>query len=107
MTVKIDRQLCNGCGNSQESRCMRICPGDLFKKDSDNKAVIREKKDCWDCAACVKECPNQAIAMHLPVQVGGRGATLQARKEQKKIIWTLKKPDGENEIFIIEAEKTI
>lgn len=105
MTVRINRELCNGCGNCTESRCMRICPGDLLAKDAENKAFIREKKDCWDCAACVKECPRQAIAMHLPVQVGGRGSTLQAKKDKNKIIWTLKTAEGKEEVFTIEAEK--
>jgi len=99
MTVRINRQLCNGCGDREESCCMRICPGDLFKKDTENKAVIREKKDCWDCAACIKECPRQAIEMYLPTQIGGRGAILQAKKYPHKIVWTLKKANGEEEIF--------
>lgn len=80
---------------------MRVCPGDLLYKNNQNKCQIRDKRDCWDCAACVKECPRQAIEMYLPPQLGGRGAALKAKTNGGSINWTLVKPDGSNETFDI------
>lgn len=101
MTIRINCSLCNGCGNSKEPLCVRVCPGDLLYKNSQNKCEIRDARDCWDCAACVKECPRQAIEMYLPVHLGGRGATLKAKTDGGKINWILTKPDGSKEIFEI------
>ncbi|SJZ78798.1 4Fe-4S dicluster domain-containing protein [Selenihalanaerobacter shriftii] len=101
MTVRIDKKLCNGCGNKDESCCMRICPGNLLYKTKNNKAEIRDKADCWDCAACVKECPRQAIEVYLPVEIGGRGSTLKAKDLGNEIVWTLKTQDGSVEEFTI------
>ncbi|GAB6099984.1 ferredoxin family protein [Halanaerocella petrolearia] len=102
MAVKINKELCNGCGKCKESRCMRICPGNLLYKTENNKAKIRDERECWDCGACVKECPNQAIEMYLPAEVGGRGSTLKAKNLGEEIIWTLQKADGSKEEFEIQ-----
>lgn len=101
MTVRINRSRCNGCRDVAEPRCVMVCPGDLLYKDALNKCVIRDPRDCWDCAACVKECPRQAIEMFLPVQIGGRGATLKAKTGKSRITWQLTKPDGSKEVFKI------
>ncbi|ADG83091.1 4Fe-4S ferredoxin [Thermincola ferriacetica] len=103
MPVKVDKNLCNGCGNATEPRCVRVCPGDLLFKDSANRCAVRDPRDCWDCAACIKECPRQALEMYLPVQIGGRGATLKAKSEQGVLSWFLTKPDGTTETFIIKT----
>lgn len=105
MTVRIDRSRCNGCGKMKEPGCAAVCPGDLLYRDSSHKCAIRDPRECWDCAACVKECPRQAIEMYLPVQIGGRGSTLKARTGKDKIIWRLTKPDGSEEIFEIYTKK--
>lgn len=107
MSIRIDKSICNGCGNAKEPCCVRICPGDLLFKDKDGKAEIRDVRDCWDCAACVKECPRQAIEMYLPAQIGGRGSTLKAKKERDRIVWTVKRPDGVEEIIEVENAKII
>ncbi|MFA5882064.1 MAG: 4Fe-4S binding protein [Eubacteriales bacterium] len=104
MTVRIDSLRCSGCGREKEPRCVTVCPGNLLYKDSSNKCVIRDPEDCWDCAACVKECPRQAIEMFLPVQIGGRGSTLQAKTEKGRITWLLTKPDGREEVFEIQTQ---
>jgi len=104
MSVRINKLSCNGCGDMVEPRCVRVCPGDLLYKDMSGQCNIREPRDCWDCAACVKECPRQAIEMFLPVQIGGRGSTLQAKTGPGRIIWQLTKPDGTREIFEIVTQ---
>ena len=93
--------MCNGCGNAKEPNCMKVCPGDLLYMDASGRGAIRDSRDCWDCAACVKECPRQAIEMFLPVQIGGRGSTLKAKAEKGRITWHLTKPDGSTEEFEI------
>lgn len=102
MTIKINKKLCNGCGNCQQSKCSKICPCDLLYKGEDNKAKIRDKADCWDCAACVKKCPRGAIELYLQPEVGGRGSTLIATNLDGKIVWKLKRKDGEIKEFEIK-----
>lgn len=101
MSIRIDQDKCNGCGTRREGRCALVCPGDLLYKDDNNRCNIRDARDCWDCASCLKECPRQAIEMFLPVQIGGRGSTLTARQQKGKVIWKLTKTDGTVEIFDI------
>ncbi|MFX1411705.1 MAG: indolepyruvate ferredoxin oxidoreductase subunit alpha [Promethearchaeota archaeon] len=54
--MKIEVELCNGCGN-----CVIICPVQAIKL-IDNKAVINKDK-CVECAVCklYADCPVQAI----------------------------------------------
>ncbi|BAF58421.1 MAG: 4Fe-4S binding protein [Pelotomaculum sp.] len=101
MAVRVNRSLCNGCGDMAEPMCVAVCPGDLLYRDESNRCAVRDWRDCWDCAACVKECPRQAIEMFLPVQIGGRGSTLTARSGRGRITWKLTRPDGKEEIFEI------
>lgn len=101
MTIRIDRTKCSGCPGKTEPGCAAVCPGDLLFRDAENKCAIREQKDCWDCAACVKECPRQAIEMFLPIQIGGRGSTLKAKTLKDKIIWKITKPDRVEEVIAV------
>ena len=107
MTIQIDCDRCDGCQRSKEAPCARVCPGGLFAKDSDGKSVIRTPEDCWDCAACVKECRREAISLFLPVESGGRGSTLTARKKRGGVQWTLTDRAGKVEIIFTASEKII
>lgn len=106
MTVRINGNICNGCDNAREPRCVMVCPGDLLYKDRFNKSRIRDPRDCWDCAACIKECPRGAIEMLLPVQLGGRGSTLKAITEKGRMIWQLTTPEGKVLLFAIRNKIT-
>ena len=75
--------------------CVRDCPGDLMFIKENDKATITDNADCWDCAACVKVCPTQAITMRLPTSLVVRGVTLRGRAMRHKTTWTLKLRDGE------------
>ena len=48
---------CVGCGN-----CVATCPVDVFRMDTAlGKAVVCYPQDCGCCAACLYDCPVQAI----------------------------------------------
>ena len=102
MSVRIDKDRCNGCGKLKETLCAAVCPGDLLYKDNNGLCALREPKDCWGCAACLKECPQQAIEMFLPIQIGGRGSTIAARTVGEKMIWQLNKINGQQEKFTMQ-----
>lgn len=84
----------------------RFVRGDLLFRNPSGKCAIRDSRDCWDCAACVKACPRQAIEMVLPAQIGGRGSTLKAHQKKNTVMWTLTKPDGTFENFEILVKTT-
>ncbi len=56
MKVKIDKEVCIGCGS-----CVAICP-DVFELNDNNKAEVKEEESG---SACIKEaeeiCPVDAI----------------------------------------------
>lgn len=84
---------CNGCG-----ACEEICPGDLMVV-RDGKASCRATRDCWDCMSCVKACPNQALEIRLPYQLGYYPAKLVPEVHDKEIVWTCTDINGKTEVF--------
>ena len=55
--VRIDPELCNGCGI-----CVKICPTDVFRMGKKSKkAVIKYRDDCMLCEYCIADCPTNAI----------------------------------------------
>jgi len=95
MGIHVDTQLCNRCGTADEPLCVRDCPGDLMFIREDGKAAITDNRECWDCAACVKVCPTQAISMQLPPSIAIRGASLKSRAFKHKTSWSIQVRDGE------------
>jgi adenylylsulfate reductase subunit B len=94
MGIHVDEQVCNRCGTAEEPMCVRDCPGDLmFIKDND-KAAIVDNRECWDCAACVKVCPTQAIRMQLPESLAVSGVSLHGRALKHKTVWRIRLRDG-------------
>jgi len=47
---------CIGCKNTV---CVTVCPVDCFREDAENLWI--DPDECIDCAACVPECPVNAI----------------------------------------------
>ena len=48
---------CDGCGH-----CVDICPSDIMHIDKTyRRAYNIEPNMCWECYACVKACPQNAI----------------------------------------------
>ena len=100
MGIYIDHNLCNSCGFPEsETPCNMACPGDLIFMQEDGKAQICSNADCWDCAACIKICPQQAIDIRLPFEIVGKKATLKARAYREKTIWTAHDEEGNEKIF--------
>jgi len=95
MTVRIDLTLCNGCTDRPESICEEICPGDLLYR-KDGKAFLREPSDCWDCFACVKECPSKALSIELPFQISESRQRLTACMKENSILWRLVDQEGKD-----------
>lgn len=89
MSIKIDRQKCNGCG-----KCRAVCPGSLLYVDDDGKSEIRYPKECWGCTSCVKECDRQAICYYLGADMGGRGSFLYTKRQASLLHWIVVAPDG-------------
>lgn len=89
MSIKINEDLCVGCG-----RCMSVCPGTLIYKDENNKAYIKYPKDCWGCSSCVKECSKRAISIYLGADIGGRGSLMTVTKEYGILHWQIKETNG-------------
>ena len=104
MGIFIDHNLCNGCGYPQsETPCNTACPGDLIFMESNGKAEICSNADCWDCAACIKICPQQAIELKLPFEIAGKKGSLKARAYREKTVWTSQDKGGKEEVFETSA----
>jgi len=88
MSIQIDKDKCIGC-----KRCSNICPGNLICMDN-NKAFIKNAKDCWGCTACLKECPTGAIKYFLGVDMGGKGGYLYTRSRKNHIEWHIVSSDN-------------
>ena len=56
MPVKIDRDLCIGCG-----ACVGVCPTESLSLDEEGKSQVSEET-CIDCGACIATCPVEAIS---------------------------------------------
>ncbi len=59
VTIRIDHELCNGCG-----ACVEVCPQGVYELNDDDLAEARNVGDCVSCAACQGECPVDAIVEH-------------------------------------------
>lgn len=104
MGIYIDHNLCDGCGYPQsETPCNMACPGDLIFMQSNGKAQICCNADCWDCAACIKICPQQAIEIRLPFEIVGKENSLKARAYREKTIWSAKDEAGNEHVFETNA----
>lgn len=90
---------CVGCGD-----CEDICPGDLMVVDEESKtAYCRSLRDCWDCMACIKACPEGALETRIPYQLGYYPAKLIPKMGDKQIEWTCIDINGNVEKFIVKT----
>jgi len=63
------------------------------------KAFNVEPDLCWECYACVKTCPQSAIAMRGYGDVVPLGASLTPLRGTDSIMWTVKFRSGETKRF--------
>ena len=55
VTLRLDQELCVGCG-----RCLEVCPHGVLKMES-GKAALALRDACMECGACARNCPTRAI----------------------------------------------
>jgi len=97
MSIEINRLCCVGCG-----ACESVCPGSLIRV-RDGVAYIDNPERCWGCAACVKDCPVQAIALFLGADMGGLGGRMTVRREDTRLHWTIRLPDGTTKTIVTDS----
>ncbi len=85
---------------------MYICPHDLMLLDNDGsvtghamKAFNQEPEQCWECYACVKICPQQAIEIRHYADVVPLGASVQPLRGSESIMWSIKFRNGNRKRF--------
>jgi adenylylsulfate reductase subunit B len=97
--VRTDK--CDGCKSRDKPACVYICPHDLMMLDVDGsrtghamQAFNQEPEQCWECYACVKICPQNAIEVRHYADVVPLGASVQPLRGSDSIIWTIKFRNG-------------
>ena len=59
----IDDNKCNKCGI-----CADICPVDVYYGSKSKEVpIVSYGDDCYFCAACIIECPTDAITLRYPL----------------------------------------
>jgi len=64
MPPVIDEERCTLCGT-----CYDRCPTDVFTPAGDEPPCVAYPEECWHCAACVIDCPAEAVVLDLPLQM--------------------------------------
>ncbi len=88
---------CDGCGE-----CVDICPSDIMHIDSTyRRAYNIEPNFCWECYACVKACPQNAIDVRGYAEFAPMGHSVRVLREEAKntISWKIIFRDGREKNF--------
>ena len=101
MSIRIQKSKCAGCG-----RCIEACPGNLIKKDKENKAFIRQVRDCWGCTSCIKECPVYAIRFYLGADIGGMGGLVHTEEKGDILNWIIERSDGSAKVIAVNRKES-
>jgi adenylylsulfate reductase, subunit B len=109
--VRTDK--CDGCKGLDKTACMYICPHDLMKLDRDGtetghamKAYNQEPEQCWECYACVKMCPHNAIEVRHYADVVPLGGMVQPLRGTHSITWTIRFRNGNVKRFKFPVRTT-
>ena len=96
MPTYVDPNACNACAEEHQGPlCVYICPNDLMVLDSDqNKGFNQEPELCSECYACVKLCPEEAIHVRGYADFVPLGASVQPRRVDMGLTWTVRFRDG-------------
>ncbi len=102
--VRIDK--CDGCRDLDRPLCVHICPTDLMSLKQERssaghvrKAFNREPGQCWECYACVKACPRNAVECRAYADFVPLGGSVQPLLAEASIIWTIRFRNGEKKRF--------
>jgi len=88
---------CDGCG-----QCVDICPSDIMQIDETHRRATNiEPNMCWECYACVKACPQNAIDVRGYADFAPLGHSVRVLREEEKgtISWKIKFRDGREKNF--------
>ena len=89
---------CDGCGH-----CVDICPSDIMHIDETiRRAKNIEPNMCWECFACVKACPQNAIDVRGYADFAPMGHSVRVLREEEKgtISWKIKFRNGNEKNFV-------
>ena len=95
---------CDGCGH-----CVDICPSDIMHIDPTyRRAYNIEPSMCWECYACVKACPKNAIDTRGYSDFAPLGHSVRVLREEAKgtISWKLKFRNGTEKDFVSPIRTT-
>ena len=106
MPIFVRTDQCDGCKGQGKITCVYICPHDLMKLDKNGaetgwamKAFNQEPEQCWECYACVKSCPQQAIECRHHADVVPMGASVQPVRGTDSITWNITFRNGTTKRF--------
>ena len=88
---------CDGCG-----QCVDICPSNIMHIDTTSRRAYNiEPNMCWECYACVKACPQDAIDVRGYSDFAPLGHSVRVLREEEKatISWKIKFRDGREKNF--------
>ncbi len=90
---------CDGCGH-----CVDICPSDIMHIDKTyRRAYNIEPNMCWECFACVKACPQNAIDVRGYADFAPLGHSVRVQRDEEKgvIAWRIKSRNGEKDMTLL------
>ena len=104
MPTYVNPNACNACaGIDQGPLCVYICPNDLMVLSVDTrKGFNREPEMC----ACVKLCPQEAIFVRGYADFVPLGASVQPKRVEGGLTWTVKFRDGRELRFTYPSRST-
>ena len=108
MPTYVNPQTCNACAGEHEGPlCVYICPNDLMTLDTEqNKGFNQEPELCSECYACVKLCPQDAIFVRGYSDFVPLGASVQPKRIDGGMTWTVKFRDGRELQFTYPSRST-
>ncbi len=108
MPTYVDPNACNACAGIQPGPlCVYICPNDLMILRLDiNKGFNQEPELCSECYACVKLCPQDAIGVRGYADFVPLGASVQPRRVEQGLSWTVRFRDGREWCFTYPSRST-
>ncbi|HVA63609.1 MAG TPA: adenylyl-sulfate reductase subunit beta [Terriglobales bacterium] len=91
---------CDGCRGRAQVVCREICPADVMQLDSARGQAVNIEPDlCWECYACVKACPANALEVRGYSDGIALGASLKLHRGEAAIAWEVNFRGGTQKRF--------